>query len=59
MKELSQNGSRELEILAFQVEEFYLSGVDISSQNTYYAEEDFDEDILNGTCDTNMNDDRI
>jgi hypothetical protein len=35
-----------------------MNGVEFSSQNTYYAEEDFDEDFLNGTCDTNMNDER-
>ena len=59
MKEICKNGSKELELLATQFEEFHMNGVEFSSQNTYYAEEDFDEDFLNGTCDTNMNDDKL
>ncbi|CDW87422.1 UNKNOWN [Stylonychia lemnae] len=58
LKEISQNGSKQLELLASQFEEFHMNGVEFSSQNTYYAEEDFDEDFLNGTFDDTMNDDR-
>eukprot|EP00347_Sterkiella_histriomuscorum_P018992 403343383 len=46
-KEICVSGSRQLEQLASQVEEFYLNGVDISSQNTYYAEDDFEDEVLN------------
>ncbi len=45
--------------LASQVEEFYKSGVDISSQNTFYPEEEdfLDEHINNdhGNIDCNLN----
>ena len=55
-KEIIQNGCGELDLLANQVEELYMKGVDICSQNTFYAE-DFDEgiDLCDDAQATNLN----
>ena len=48
-KEISENGCAELDRLAKQVEELYLKGVDICSQNTFYAEDFDDIDLIDDT----------